>query len=80
MAERVNEIYSLLIPLVDARLIVPRACIAEVIGFQVALGDDRRAAVVHRHHRLERPAGAAGVLRGRLRPEHSARRRAHAAS
>ena len=31
MAERVNEIYSLLIPLVDARLIVPRACIAEVI-------------------------------------------------
>jgi chemosensory pili system protein ChpC len=35
MAERVNEIYSLLIPLVDSRLIVPRACIAEVIGFQV---------------------------------------------
>jgi chemosensory pili system protein ChpC len=34
MAERVNEIYSLLIPLVDARLLVPRACIAEVIGFQ----------------------------------------------
>ena len=35
MAERVNEIYSLLIPLVDSRLIVPRACIAEVVGFQV---------------------------------------------
>ena len=34
MAERVNEIYSLLIPLVDARLIVPRACVAEVIGYQ----------------------------------------------
>jgi chemosensory pili system protein ChpC len=34
MAERVNEIYSLLIPLVDARLLVPRACIAEVVGFQ----------------------------------------------
>ena len=35
MAERVTEIYSLLIPLVDGRLIVPRACIAEVIGFQM---------------------------------------------
>jgi chemosensory pili system protein ChpC len=33
MAERVNEIYSLLVPLVDSRLIVPRACVAEVIGF-----------------------------------------------
>jgi chemosensory pili system protein ChpC len=33
MAERVNEIYSLLIPLVDGRLIIPRSCIAEVIGF-----------------------------------------------
>jgi chemosensory pili system protein ChpC len=33
MAERVTEIYSLLIPLVDSRLIVPRACIAEVVGF-----------------------------------------------
>jgi chemosensory pili system protein ChpC len=33
MAERVNEIYSLLIPLVDGRLIVPRACVAEVTGF-----------------------------------------------
>ncbi|MBK7252008.1 MAG: chemotaxis protein CheW [Gammaproteobacteria bacterium] len=34
MAERITEIYSLLVPLVDDRLIVPRACIAEVIGFQ----------------------------------------------
>ena len=33
MAERVTEIYSLLIPLSDGRLIVPRACVAEVIGF-----------------------------------------------
>src|SRR5262249_13136865 len=33
MTERVNEIYSLLIPLVDGRLIIPRACVAEVIGF-----------------------------------------------
>lgn len=33
MAERVSEIYSLLLPLVDGRLIVPRACVAEVIGF-----------------------------------------------
>lgn len=34
MAERVAEIYSLLIPLVDGRLIIPRACVAEVIGLQ----------------------------------------------
>ena len=33
MTERVAEIYSLLVPLVDARLIIPRACVAEVIGF-----------------------------------------------
>ena len=36
MAERVNEIYSLLIPLVDSRLLVPRACIAEVPGRKAA--------------------------------------------
>src|ERR1700739_3537459 len=34
MAERVTEIYSLLVPLVDGRLIIPRACVAEVVGFQ----------------------------------------------
>lgn len=34
MAERISEIYSLLVPLVDGRLIVPRACVAEVIGHQ----------------------------------------------
>src|SRR6185437_854056 len=34
MAERVTEIYSLLVPLVEGRLIIPRACVAEVIGFQ----------------------------------------------
>ena len=35
MTERVQEIYSLLIPLAEGRLIVPRACVAEVVGFQV---------------------------------------------
>jgi chemosensory pili system protein ChpC len=34
MAERVAEIYSLLVPLVDGRLIIPRSCVAEVVGFQ----------------------------------------------
>ncbi len=34
MAERVTEIYSLLVPLVEGRLIVPRACVAEVVGYQ----------------------------------------------
>jgi chemosensory pili system protein ChpC len=35
VSERVQEIYSLLIPLAEGRLIVPRACVAEVVGFQV---------------------------------------------
>jgi chemosensory pili system protein ChpC len=30
-----TEIYSLLVPLADGRLLVPRACVAEVIGYQV---------------------------------------------
>lgn len=34
MSERIGEVYSLLIPLADARLLVPRACVAEVIGYQ----------------------------------------------
>ena len=35
MSERVAEVYSLLIPLLDGRLIVPRTCVAEVIGSQL---------------------------------------------
>ena len=34
MVERITEIYSLLIPLLDGRLIIPRSCVAEVVGFQ----------------------------------------------
>jgi chemosensory pili system protein ChpC len=34
VAERITEIYSLLIPLLDGRLIIPRSCVAEVVGFQ----------------------------------------------
>jgi len=34
VAERVAEVYSLLIPLAEARVLVPRACVAEVIGYQ----------------------------------------------
>ena len=33
MSESSEELYSLLIPLVEDRLIVPRACIAEVVRF-----------------------------------------------
>jgi chemosensory pili system protein ChpC len=29
-----DELYSLLVPLSGERLIVPRACVAEVIGYQ----------------------------------------------
>ncbi len=35
MSESGREIYSLLIPLADARLLVPRACVAEIAGYQV---------------------------------------------
>jgi chemosensory pili system protein ChpC len=34
MAESVAEIYSLLVPLSSERLLIPRSCVAEVIGFQ----------------------------------------------
>src|SRR5215813_14311688 len=32
--EHSNELYSLLVPLADERLIVPRACVAEVVTWQ----------------------------------------------
>ena len=35
MSESGAEIYSLLIPLADARLLVPRACVAEIAGYQM---------------------------------------------
>ena len=34
MSELREELYSLLVPLAGERLIVPRACVAEVIGYQ----------------------------------------------
>jgi chemosensory pili system protein ChpC len=44
MTERIAEVYSLLVPLADARLLVPRACVAEVIGYQApAPADDAPA-------------------------------------
>jgi chemosensory pili system protein ChpC len=35
MNERVSEIYSLLVPLAEGRLLVPRSCVAEVIAWQL---------------------------------------------
>ena len=35
MNERVSEVYSLLVPLADSRLLVPRTCVAEVISYQL---------------------------------------------
>jgi len=40
MSERIAEIYSLLIPLADSRLLVPRACVAEVVGYQTPVPMD----------------------------------------
>jgi chemosensory pili system protein ChpC len=36
MVDSLAEIYSLLVPLATDRLLVPRSCVAEVIGFQPA--------------------------------------------
>ena len=33
MAERLLEVYCVLVPLADGRLIVPRSCVAEVVAF-----------------------------------------------
>ena len=33
MTAEADELYSLLVPLADERLIVPRACVAEVVRF-----------------------------------------------
>ncbi|HET6654664.1 MAG TPA: chemotaxis protein CheW [Gammaproteobacteria bacterium] len=33
MAERLDEVYSLLIPVADARLLLPRLAVAEITGF-----------------------------------------------
>src|ERR1700759_1464811 len=38
MSELRDELYSLLVPLAGERLIVPRACVAEVIGYQAPAG------------------------------------------
>jgi len=35
MSERVTEVYCLLLPLAAGRLLIPRACVAEVIGNQL---------------------------------------------
>jgi len=35
MSEAGSEIYSLLVPLANGRLLVPRACVAEIAGYQV---------------------------------------------
>lgn len=39
MSETGQELYSLLIPLAEMRLLVPRACVAEVVGFSVPEGN-----------------------------------------
>src|SRR5258708_11979122 len=38
MSDLREELYSLLVPLAGERLIVPRACVAEVISYQVPAG------------------------------------------
>ncbi len=75
MAERISEIYSLLIPLLDGRLIIPRSCVAEVVGF-ARRRKCRCAAVVPGHIRLGQSQHSADFFRRNLRADDSAPRRA----
>ena len=67
MTERIAEVYSLLIPLADARLLVPRACVAEVIGYQTPTPMENAPPWYLGTGELERALAAAGVVRRRLR-------------
>ena len=63
MSESGGEIYSLLIPLADARLLVPRACVAEIIGYQTPATMAGAPPWYLGLVQLERPRGAAGLVR-----------------
>ena len=80
MTAAAEELYCLLVPLADERLLVPRSCVTEVINYQAPTPLGGRAAVVPRHGRLGRPARAARVVRGGLRAQRAAHQRPHAAS
>ncbi len=80
MAERVNEIYSLLVPLVDGRLIIPRACVAEVVGFQTPSEMTGAPPWYIGTVPWNGQARAAGVLRRRVWPDDPAGERTHPAS
>ena len=73
-----EETYCLLVPLAEERLLVPRACVTEVINYQAPAPMEGAPAVVPGHDRLGRPPRSARVLRGGLRPQSAARQRAHA--
>ena len=45
MSDLRDELYSLLVPLAGERLIVPRACVAEVIGYQAPSKDTNGTAL-----------------------------------
>ena len=57
MSELRDELYSLLVPLAGERLIVPRACVAEVIGYQTPseMTNAPAGVVKSQHLRLEAP-------------------------
>ena len=50
-----DELYCLLVPLAEDRLLLPRSCVTEVINYQAPDADGRRAALVPRHGRVGRP-------------------------
>ena len=60
-----KELYSLLIPLKNERLLVPRMCVAEVIAFADAARDrrDDHPDWFLGHYRVERPTTSGRVVR-----------------
>ena len=64
-----HELYSLLIPLAQERLIVPRACVAEVVTWQAPEKMEGTPAVVSRDDSVERRDGASDFFRSCVRPK-----------
>ena len=69
MSELREELYSLLVPLAGERLIVPRACVAEVIGYQAPAEMTNAPPWYVGRRELERAQRAGGVLRGCVRAD-----------
>ena len=72
-----EELYSLLVPLVDERLIVPRACVAEVVRYTPPAQKATDSPWMLGHDQLERQGPAGHRVRGGHRQGSAATDRPH---